>query len=645
MDKTQEDARIGAVLGGRYRITTLLGEGGMGLVYRGERLQLGKPVAIKFLHTPYSRSQKFVARFEREARAMSKLSHPHLVSVIDFGVQEAPYIVMDFVTGSTVRDVLDSGPVPVARSLSIARQVLFGLAHAHSEGVIHRDIKPGNIMLAELAGIGDHVRIFDFGLAKLHDSESEGDMSTASIVGTPAYMAPEQARAEKIDARVDLYATGVVLFELLTGQKPFQGDDAYTVLCMQRDKPPPKLRSLAPQLSQELEAVVAHALEKDVDKRIQTAADFITALDAVPEATGRPSSEQVASDAIGFAKTQHQLQAPNIGARVPGRASTIDPARIEDSTEGSLAGMPIAEQRPRRSSARVWMMLVFIAVGACAFVILRVAPRSLTEQMMSFGREESPPAEAPSPAAAPVAAAPAAEPPAVAPAAEPPTQPAPEPALEEPPAEPVAAPSEAAPAAVAEPAPAPAADAPDVLLARGPARVDAEDESEAAGSDEELSEAMLAAADEALNETSESEAKIVEPAPSNPVSLATVHALIRQNKTGQAMGVIQVLRKKSPKSAELPYLLGDLYFDRHWWSDGLAKYREAIRLGPGYRKKASIQRNAILALSDDRTYPRARALLVKDIGRTAAPRLKKAAKSDPSRSVRKRASSVLAALR
>jgi hypothetical protein len=347
----------------------------------------------------------------------------------------------------------------------------------------------------------------------------------------------------------------------------------------------------------------------------------------VPEATGRPSSEQVASDAIGFAKTQHQLHAPK-----------INPARIEDSTEGSLAGMPIAEPRPRRSSARVWMMLVFIAVGACAFVILRVAPRSLTEQMMSFGREESPPAETPSPAAAPVAEQPAAAPPAAAaPAAapsEPPTEPAPAPALEEPPAEPVAAPSEAAPPAAAEPA-----------AAAAPEAAETDDESEAAGADEELSEAMLAAADEALNETSESEAKIVEPAPSNPVSLATVYALIRQNKTGQAMGVIQVLRRKSPKSAELPYLLGDLYFDRHWWSDGLAKYREAIRLGPGYRKKASIQRNAILALADDRTYPRARALLVKDIGRTAAPRLKKAAKSDPSRSVRKRASSVLAALR
>jgi eukaryotic-like serine/threonine-protein kinase len=624
MDKTKEDTRIGAVLGNRYRITELLGEGGMGMVYRGERMQLGKPVAIKFLHTPYSRSAKFVARFEREARAMSKLSHPHLVSVIDFGVQEAPYIVMDFVTGSTVRDVLDAGPVPVARSLSITRQVLFGLASAHSEGVIHRDIKPGNIMLAELAGIGDHVRIFDFGLAKLHDSESEGDMSTAAIVGTPAYMAPEQARAEKIDARVDIYATGVVLFELLTGQKPFQGDDAYTVLCMQRDKPPPKLRELAPQLSPELEAVVAQALEKDVDKRHQNAADFITALDGVPEATGRPSSERdlAASGAIAFAKTQHQLQAPHVGSPV------------EDSTEGSLAGMPIAEPRPRRSSARMWMMLVFIAASASAFVILRVAPRSLTEQMAMFGREESAPVESTTPSASPPAeppaAAAAAEPPAIAPE-EPPAEPAPDPGAAAPVEPP--APSELAPAAAAEPAVA------------AESEVAAEDESEGEGEgSEELSAAALAAADEALNETSESEAKIVEPPPSNAVSLATVYALIRQNKTGQAMGVIQVLRRKSPKSAELPYLLGDLYFDRHWWSDGLAKYREAIKLGPGYRKKASIQRNAIVALADDRTYPRARALLVKDIGRAATQRLKKAAKNDSSRTVRKRAHSVLAAL-
>jgi serine/threonine-protein kinase len=613
MDKTTEDSRIGAVLGGRYRITTLLGEGGMGLVYRGERLQLGRPVAIKFLHTPYSKSPKFVARFEREARAMSKLSHPHCVSVIDFGVQDAPYIVMDFVTGSTVRDVLDLGPVPVSRALSITRQVLFGLAHAHSEGVTHRDIKPGNIMLAELTGIGDHVRIFDFGLAKLHDSESEGDMSTASVVGTPAYMAPEQARADKIDGRADLYATGIVLFELLTGQKPFQGDDAYTVLCMQRDKQPPKLREVAPQFSPELEAVVAQALEKDVDKRIQTAADFIVALDAVPEATGRPSSELV-GEQLGFAKTQHQLQAPKVNA-----------ASLEDSTDGSLAGMPIAEQpRPRRSSARPWLLFVFVTVGASAFLLLRVEPRSESEQVAATNGLEEPPS-AGEPAALPAAA----------PAEEPPAEPAP--TLAAPPSQPEPSPASPEPDSGA---------APEQAVVESETQVqpeaEAEPEAEAAGPDE-LSEAMLAAADEALNETHESEAKLVDAAPS-VLSLAGARELIRQKKTGQAMAAIQALRKKNPKSAELPYLLGDLYFERRWWSDGLAKYREAIRMSGAYRKRASVQRNAILALSDDRTYPRARALLVKDIGRAATPRLKKAAKTDPSRSVRKRASSVLAQL-
>jgi eukaryotic-like serine/threonine-protein kinase len=171
MDETKADLRTGAVLNGRYRIVELLGEGGMGLVYRGERLQLGRPVAIKFLHTPYAKSAKFVARFEREARAMSQLSHPHCVSVIDFGMHDAPYIVMDYVTGVTLREALDRGPMAVPKALSIVRQVLLGLAHAHELGIVHRDIKPGNIMLASATGMDDQVRIFDFGLAKLAQTD------------------------------------------------------------------------------------------------------------------------------------------------------------------------------------------------------------------------------------------------------------------------------------------------------------------------------------------------------------------------------------------------------------------------------------------------------------------------------------------
>jgi serine/threonine-protein kinase len=587
----------------------------MGLVYRGERLQLGRPVAIKFLHSPYARSPKFVQRFDREARAMSKLSHPHCVSVIDFGVQDAPYIVMDFVTGSTLREVLDEGAMPPARALGIVRQVLLGLAHAHTEGVIHRDIKPGNIMLGEHTGMGEHVRIFDFGLAKLRDNEVDGDVSHAHVVGTPAYMAPEQARADKIDARVDLYATGVLLFEMLTGQKPFIGEDAYAVLVMQRDKAPPLLRSREPELSPELELVVSRALEKDVDKRFQTAAEFIAALDAVPEATGRPSAieRDLISQAIGMAKTEHQLMSPISGE---GELSS-DKTKLKFEVDGSLASTSRRKTVPvKRGGGSLRLGAFFLlAAGLGALFLWHTA-----EQEASL-----------TPATLPHAAV-----------AEP-KGPVPQ-AAEDKTAEPSAAETahtanvEAPPSAAAEPVAA--AEAPEAAIAESePSEADA-----GLAVEEDLSEAALAAADEALNQTDEKEAIEIDAGTPRVTTLAGVNALVRQNKLDEAINAVRVLRKKSPKSAELPYLLADLYFDRGWWSDGLAKYREAIKMSRGMRNRVSVQRNAIRAFADDRTYPRARALLVKDVGYVAAARLRKAAKTDPSRVIRKRAGAVLARL-
>jgi eukaryotic-like serine/threonine-protein kinase len=614
MDKTQADPRLGAVLGGRYRITSLLGEGGMGLVYRGERLQLGFPVAIKFLHSPYARSPKFVARFEREARAMSKLSHPHCVSVIDFGVQDAPYIVMDFVTGQTLREVLDEGAMPPARALMILRQVLFGLAHAHAEGVIHRDIKPGNIMLGEHTGMGEHVRIFDFGLAKLRDNEVDGDVSHAHVVGTPAYMAPEQARADKIDARVDLYATGVLLFEMLTGRKPFVGDDAYAVLVMQRDAPPPLLRSLEPDLSPELEQVVARALEKDVDKRFQTAAEFVAALDSVPEATGRPSAleRDLISQAIGTAKTEHQLMSPVSGEGELSAEKLAPKLQVD----GSLAGTSRRKTVPAKRGGSGMRFGALLLLGA-----------ALGATFLWYTGEE-PPVAAPATRPAPVSEVQQEK-------LEPPSAVAPEePATE--------AENEAAHTANVE-AVAPVPAVVDVVEA-GVAESEESEADAALAVEEDLSEAALAAADEALNQTEEKEATELDAGTPRVTSIAGVTALVRQNKLDEAINALRDLRKKSPKSAELPYLMGDLYFDRGWWSDGLAKYREAIKMNRGMRNRVSVQRNAIRAFADDRTYPRARALIVKDVGYAAAMRLRKAAKTDASRVIRKRASAVLARL-
>lgn len=281
-----EDSRIGLVIGGRYRITERLAEGGMGVVYRGERISLGRPVAVKFLLEPFAQNPQVMGRFEREARAMSQLSHPNCVSVIDFGVADAPYIVMDLVSGKTLRSLIDEGPVPMGRSIHIAKQVLAALAHAHNQGIIHRDVKPGNVMLSEATGMGDHVRIFDFGLATLLSTDSSSDLSHTNVaLGTPAYMSPEQTLGSKVDIRSDLYSTGIVLFELLSGSKPFFDEDMLKLMQMKRESQPPCLKAVSEKksYSPELEALVAKAIAKNPDDRFQTAKEFADALMTVPE--------------------------------------------------------------------------------------------------------------------------------------------------------------------------------------------------------------------------------------------------------------------------------------------------------------------------------------------------------------------------
>jgi hypothetical protein len=281
------DPRIGTTLHDRYRVLERMTEGSMGVVYRGERVRLHRPVAIKFLSEGYAASEDAMRRFEVEARAMSRLQHPNCVGVIDFGLdQGAPYLVMDFIVGRTLRQILQQeGRFRPSRALGILRQVLAGLAHAHAQSIIHRDVKPENILVQAVEGHGEQVRILDFGLAKLRD---EGSVTTGVAVGTPGYMSPEQTAGEKVDQRADLYATGIILFELLTGQKPFRSEIIFEVLRMHRETPPPTLESLAPdqKFSRALSAVVMRALAKNRDDRFSTAAEFLTAIDETPEGSG-----------------------------------------------------------------------------------------------------------------------------------------------------------------------------------------------------------------------------------------------------------------------------------------------------------------------------------------------------------------------
>ena len=264
-----------------------LAQGGMGAVYRGEHIELGRDVAIKFLHEWAATEPSFVKRFEVEARAMARLQHPNVAQVIDVGVVSgAPFVVMELVAGQTLYDLLDGGPVSPPRAIELARQVLAALAHAHGHGVIHRDIKPANLIVAS-SEFGDQVKVLDFGLAKI--AAGATGLTGAFAVGTPSYMPPEQGLGGEIDARTDLYAVGVLLFELLTGAPPFVRDDPAEVIAAHRSTPPPRLAERMPGrvCSPELEAVVARALAKAPADRYPSAGEFARAVTAVPEATAR----------------------------------------------------------------------------------------------------------------------------------------------------------------------------------------------------------------------------------------------------------------------------------------------------------------------------------------------------------------------
>lgn len=279
------DPRVGRLIQDRYRILDVIASGGMGVVYRGERIQLGRPVAIKFLHPWVASEPSFLQRFDVEAQAMSRLNHPNCVSVIDFGVDEVPFLVMDFVAGRSLRFVIENEKLPAARALGLGRQVLAGLSHAHAQGIVHRDLKPENIVVTDSPGLVDHLRILDFGLAKLHDGPS---LTVGMAVGTPSYMAPEQTLEDGvIDGRTDIYAVGLLFFEMLTGRKPFASDNVAELLLMQQRHTAPRMGEDASgeRLSDALEAFVARALAKAPADRFSSADEMAEALDLLPETT------------------------------------------------------------------------------------------------------------------------------------------------------------------------------------------------------------------------------------------------------------------------------------------------------------------------------------------------------------------------
>jgi serine/threonine-protein kinase len=364
------DPEIGVVIAERYRIVELLGQGGMGAVYRAEHLQLAKPVAIKLLRPEISARKDSDARFQREALAGARLQHANIVGVLDFGHREdgSLYLVMELLTGHSLRQVLDKTPrLPWPRALHIARQVLRGLAHAHDQGVIHRDIKPENIHLTHDGEDPDCAKLIDFGIAMLTAGEGADVRITAAglAVGTPTYLAPEQAVGGKLGPPTDLYSLSIVLYEMLAGRPPFVAEEPVRLLTAHAMTPPPPVNELAPDASvpPAVEAMVQRGLGKTWAERIATATEYIALIDEARRGAGLLDGSNP-----NAAPYLTPAPMPVVAAATPAPPS-IDP-RAPTALPTPVAGAATWTQwRPTKKQLRI----AGIAAGGALFVGLLVA--------------------------------------------------------------------------------------------------------------------------------------------------------------------------------------------------------------------------------------------------------------------------------
>jgi serine/threonine protein kinase len=274
--QAQQDALIGRIIEGKYRLDSLIGTGGMGAVYGSHRLLIGDEVAIKILHTERVVDPHASERFRREARAAARLKHPNAVSIYDFGVSSdgLQYLVMELIEGQSLREFAkQQGPLDASLAAEVTLQVCAALDEAHRQHIVHRDIKPDNIIL-NATPTGLRVKVLDFGIAKLRDDTASHLTQTGSVMGTPHYMSPEQCLGEELDSRADIYSMGVVVYEMLCGRVPFNSPISTAVVVQHVNQPPPPLQSLNPAVSPAIAMAVLRALEKSRDARPQTAGTF-----------------------------------------------------------------------------------------------------------------------------------------------------------------------------------------------------------------------------------------------------------------------------------------------------------------------------------------------------------------------------------
>ena len=400
------DSRL---LGGRYEVRSLIGRGGMAQVHLGRDTRLSRLVAIKMLRIDLARDAVFQTRFRREAQASASLNHPNIVAVYDTGdepvrgsdgkVISVPYIVMEYVEGHMVKELLsDATPVPIPEAVEITSGVLNALQYAHSAGLVHRDIKPGNVMLTN----SGKVKVMDFGIARaLADSQATMTQTNA-VIGTAQYLSPEQARGESVDERSDIYSAGCLLFELLTGQAPFNGDSAVSLAYQHVNESPPVPSSLASDVPSELDRVTMKALAKNPADRYASASDMevdlMRAADGLPiqappvaaylaagaggVAAGAALSQTAATQAMGAATQQMNAATQTMAYTGPTRAGTQ--TGVGDPT--TTGAIPATGQAPRKKkntglTVLIWLLVAFAAaiVGLVIFIMMRPSSTPETE--------------------------------------------------------------------------------------------------------------------------------------------------------------------------------------------------------------------------------------------------------------------------